>query len=105
MIAMNSAFSRCSRFFFKVSICVSPMVKPSVMAQSYHRLLERAAVLFFLLLISYAVTGQLTEHEQAREEEVYGKTDFKRSMHFLSWRVEQVGYDQTSGDVRAKGKH
>jgi hypothetical protein len=29
------------------------------------------------------VIGQLTGHEQSREEEVYGKTDIKRNMHLL----------------------
>src|SRR2546421_4064777 len=47
-MAMSSGFSRCCRVFFKVSIYISPMVKPYVMGLSYHKWLEMAVVLFFL---------------------------------------------------------
>lgn len=45
--------STCS----KVCICVSPMIKPYVMGLSYHRWLEIAVKLFFLVFIVYAVIG------------------------------------------------
>ena len=44
-------------------------------------------MLFFLPLILYAVFVKLTEHEQPEEEEAYGKTDIKRNMCLLPWRV------------------
>jgi hypothetical protein len=62
---------------------LSPMIQPYVMGLSYHRWLEIAVMLFFLVFILYAVIGELTGHEQSREEEVYGKTDIKRNMYLL----------------------